>query len=308
MGITNFFKFVQKYSPSAIKIKNIKDFSNKIIGIDANLMIYKLILAIRKNGYDIKNDYTIVTHIHGLLLKFRKFEKHNITPIFVFDGKMPKIKKEEIIKRKINFEKLSEKFKNAKTDDEKKKYYFAKNIISEEELNECEYLINIFGYQVIHAKGEADAELAHLSKRKQIDYIASDDSDILIFGGENILKNFSTSDNKKIIEISRDIILKENEFTSKNLIQLGILLGSDYCDCGVAINKALKIIKNIDGVDNNCKDKCELAFNYFKDPGITKNIVINKKNKTNIGDLEEFLKIKNYSKLKINEIINKIKN
>ena len=78
MGIKNFFKVVRKYAPSAIKQTNITKYAGKKIGIDANLMLYKLIFAIRKHGYDLKNDGVITTHIHTTLLKLIAFKRYGI--------------------------------------------------------------------------------------------------------------------------------------------------------------------------------------------------------------------------------------
>ena len=49
MGIKNFMKITQKYSPKSIIYTKITDYKNKIMAIDANLMIYKMIFGIRKN-------------------------------------------------------------------------------------------------------------------------------------------------------------------------------------------------------------------------------------------------------------------
>lgn len=52
-------------------------------------------------------------------------------------------------------------------------------------------LIDAFGFEHHQAPGEAEAELAHLSKMATIDVILSDDVDSLLFGGVKILRNWS---------------------------------------------------------------------------------------------------------------------
>src|SRR6202012_3385430 len=200
MGIKNFTKLIKKYAPKAIKSKKISDYKNKIIGIDSNLLIYKLVYAIRRNGYDLKNNDKIVTHVHALLAKLLAFRKYKITPIFVFDGFAPEIKYTALKQREIIKKKIIDKYKGSKTKEGKRIYYYVKSDITSQEIEDCKNLINIFNYPIIDAPEEADAQLAELSKNKIIDYIASDDTDILLFGGKKILKNFSIAENKNIEE------------------------------------------------------------------------------------------------------------
>ena len=56
MGIKNLMKLIRKYASESIKKTKIDEYKDKIIGIDTNLMLYKLIYGIRTNGYDIKNN------------------------------------------------------------------------------------------------------------------------------------------------------------------------------------------------------------------------------------------------------------
>lgn len=167
MGIKNLKKVMDKYAPTAIKITNISDYKNKVLGIDMNNMIYKMIFAIRLNGYDIKNGDTIVTHIHSLLLKMQGFKKYNITPVFVFDGMPPKIKEETLKQRKEFQNFMKQKYYKAVTQDEKKKYYFMKSDISYKEITDCMELIKLFGYTIVESLEEADSQLADLIKKKE---------------------------------------------------------------------------------------------------------------------------------------------
>lgn len=304
MGIKNFFKFISKYSPESIEITNIKKYQNSIIGIDFNLMLYKLIFSIRRNGYDIKNNNIIVTHIHALLLKLIKFNQYNILAVFVFDGKPPNIKLNTLKKREIAWEKMAIKFKEAKNDEERKKYYYLSTGITDQEYIDCKNLIKIFGYPIIESIQEADSQLAYLSKNNLIDYIVSDDLDILLFGGKKILKKFSVNDNRKITqEINLDILKETTNFTQDDLIKLGILLGSDYCDNKtLSITKAYKYIINHGVIDN----KCDPAIRYFKNPKIKKINKINYTNDIQINKLIKFLELFQFDNKYINNVITKI--
>jgi flap endonuclease-1 len=292
MGIKNFTKFLKKYTPKSIKITKISDYKNKVIGIDANHFLYKLIFAIRARGYDIIHDNKKVTHLHALILKLYAFEKYNITPIFVYDGEPHYLKDEELKnrdeKRKEYINKLET--KNNKTDDDKRKLYYLNTWLTQEEIDETQELIKLFGYTVINSKTEADITLAQLSKENKINYIVSDDPDILFFGGKNILKNFNIS-NKPILQLELKKILKESKLSFNDFIYYGILLGCDYCkNISVSPVKAYNMIINKDINKANLKD----AYNYFTKQKKEKIIFENYKyNKNNLLDFIKKYKLKN---------------
>lgn len=310
MGVKNLIKLIEKYSPNAIKYTNITNYINKTIGIDANLLLYKLIYAIRANGYDITNNDTIVTHIHALLLKLIAFRRFNINPVFVFDSLAPEIKHFTLEERKKTKENLINKYKQSKTDKGKRIYYYIKSDISFQEIEDCRELINIFDYTIIDAKEEADAQLVQLYNARLIDFIVSDDMDILLFGGGILLKNFSVAENKKIQEITLDVILSDANINMDQLIQIGILMGTDYCNIKkFSASKAYQLIKKYGHINKIplIRHNCDQALDYFKNPPVFEidKIIINNNIKTR--DLINFLKKFNFKEKYINKIFGDIR-
>lgn len=319
MGIKDFFKVVRKYAPSAIKQTNITKYTGKRFGIDANLMIYKLILAIRKNGYDLKNNEIVTTHIHTMLLKLLAFKRYGIKPIFVFDGKPPEIKKKVLEDRDKHWSKLKEQYERAESEEEKKKYFQFYKEITKKEINDVMKLLLIFGCIVIKAKGEADPLLASLYKEGIIDYIVTDDPDILAFGGCIILKNFHVDKNKLIEEIDLKDILKGLSLNMDSLIDLVVLLGTDYCPKikGVGMVKAYSLIKkhgSLEEIKKNGDIKlpplCQKSREYYKNPPhVTiknKDKIVAKDIRVNKDKLIKFLEKFKYNEEKIKKIMDKI--
>lgn len=316
MGIKNLMKIVQRYAPKALKYTKIDKYKNKIIAIDANLMIYKIIFAIRMKGYDLKNGEIIVTHIYAILLKFEGFIKYNITPVFVFDGMAPKIK-ENTLKQRKEFQTFMQlKYYKAVTQDEKKKYYFMKSDITLEEIEQCMELIKLFNCTVVESVEEADSQLADLIKKDKVDYIATDDMDILVFGGTKILKNFTVADIKFIQEINLNVLKKEINLTQSQLIDLSILLGCDYCPSvsGIGTIGSYKYIQKYGDLDNIIKmENINLSYDYLKarkyfsdPPVIDSNTIKINKLKVNKPALIEFLKKFNYKDKWINNMFVKL--
>ncbi len=319
MGVNNLMNLIKTYAPKAIKYKNISDYKNKTLGIDANLMLYKIVMAIRRGGQDIKKGDVVTTHIHGLLQKIIGLRKYNITPVFVFDSSFPDIKKETLKKRKRVREGYKKKYDDAmimNLQDEKKKYFYLQSDITDKEIKDVRNLIKIFGYQIIDSKEEADSELAALSKKGVIDGVITDDLDILLFGGKNILKMFSIDKKKQIQEVDLDVLLKELDITQKQLIDIGIITGCDYCTKvkGIGPIKAYKLIKEYKSLDNLKKRKIigldfdhRIVRDYFINPPINKQKILKyKKARLDAYRLTKYLESFGYTLDDINKLLKKV--
>jgi len=309
MGIKNFTKFLEKYAPNSIKHTKITDYIGETIGIDANLLLYKLIYGIRVNGYDIMNGKIIVTHIHSLLLKLLAFRRYNIYPVFVFDTGAPEIKYKTFEERKRVKQKLIETYQVATTDKGKRIYYYVKSDITDQEVQDCKDLIKIFGYNIVDAKEEADAQLAQLYKNRSVTSIASDDMDILLFGGGILLKNFTINEHKKIKEINLSDVLDEANLTMDELISLGILLGTDYCDNKrVSPTKAYQLVKKYEHINEieSIGHNCDNAIDYFKNPPVNDIHTVDEISDLKTRELFDFLKKFNFSEKYIGKIFKSV--
>jgi flap endonuclease-1 len=303
MGIKNFTNVIKKYSPDSIINIKITDLSNKKLAIDANLMIYKSIYAIRKHiGKDITNSINgkeiKITHIYTMFFKLFGFRKYNITPIFVFDGRPHTLKFDTLQVRKDTKQIIKEKYDQAIDKIEQKKYYFMAEGITNKQIDECKKLIQLFGYSYLNSPEEADSQCAQLLKEKIVDGIVTDDSDILLFGGNNIIKNFTITTKNKMQIINLKTILKDFKFTQKQLIELGILLGSDYSKTvkGIGAITAYKLLQKYGSIKNIIKNglidkdyNYENVVEYFEKPKVLKNNQQLKAQNINIEMLKRYL-------------------
>ena len=307
MGVPLLTTIIKKYAPDKIKQMSIKDYKDKIFAIDANLLIYKNVFAIRKNGYDIKNDDIIVTHIHSMLLKLIGLKKYNIFCIFVFDGWMPDIKQKTMKARKNLRKVFKKKYNEAKTQDEKKKFFYLKADITKKEIEDCKKLIKIFGFPIYQSEGEADKDLAAISKTCSDVYVVSEDMDILAFGGKKLVKKFSVSASKKLLEIDLDDLLSKLEFNQEMLIKLVILLGCDYCNKIEKIGpiSAYKLVKN---KKNVTIDEQVKKYYMSAEPNESHNLSNFNEYNIDIKQLIKFLKKNKYKKNFIDKTIGKIYN
>jgi len=322
MGIKGLYKFIQKYAPSAIKELKSEDLQCKSIAFDTSIILYQFVTAIRNTGIDLTNKQGIITsHIHAIIIKTLSFLKKKFNPIYVFDGKPPSIKMDTLKERlKIRQDALTS-LENDELDEETKiKLLKQSVVITGRQTDECKEILNLIGIPVINGLEEADSQCAYLSKNDLVDYVASEDMDLLTFGTKKLLRNINGS---KIIEITLSKILEETGLTYNQFIDVCILLGCDYCPTinGIGMSKALiliqkygsldeliklseiKIGKKLIIIDNEFKEKYIIAKQYFLNPPIHKIEETIKWNKPDLNKLSKLLSEKySYSDFTIQKI------
>jgi DNA excision repair protein ERCC-5 len=112
-------------------------------------------------------------------------------------------------------------------------------------------LLLLFGIPYVDAPAEAEAQCVALEKLGLVDGIVTEDSDVFVFGGENIYRNIF--DEMKFVELylARDAKM-ELGLSSNDFIALAMLLGSDYTSGvkGVGIVNGMEILQAFPVQDN----------------------------------------------------------
>ncbi|KAG0683221.1 DNA repair protein rad2 [Pichia californica] len=112
--------------------------------------------------------------------------------------------------------------------------------VSTNMITDVQDLLSRFGIPFITAPMEAEAQCAELELIGLVDGIITDDSDCFLFGGDKIYKNLFNE--KNFVECYQDNdILEELGLDRSNMIELAILLGSDYTDGIKGIGKVMAI-------------------------------------------------------------------
>ncbi|XP_050361746.1 DNA excision repair protein ERCC-5 homolog [Nymphalis io] len=115
--------------------------------------------------------------------------------------------------------------------------------ITAEITKEAQELLQVFGIPYIVAPMEAEAQCAFLENVKLTDGTITDDSDIWLFGGQTVYKNFFNQ-KKHVLQYLSERIEKSFNLTREQLILLALLVGSDYTTgvAGVGPVTALEIL------------------------------------------------------------------
>jgi flap endonuclease-1 len=240
----------------------LEDLSGKTIAIDAFNTLYQFLAIIRQpDGTPLKDRTGRVTsHLSGLLYRTSNLVELGIKPIYVFDGNPPILKREEIRRRKqVKVEAAVHYEKAIARGDTVKARMFAQATASLKDYmkEDAHRLLDLMGLPWVQAPSEGEAQAAHMTKRRDADYCASQDYDSLLFGAPTLLRNVTVSGRRKLpsknvyIDVVPELfvlerVLKECGITYEQLIDVGILIGTDFNPNGIkglGPKTALKLVK-----------------------------------------------------------------
>jgi flap endonuclease-1 len=250
-------------------VVRLEDLSGKSIAIDAYNALYQFLAIIRQpDGTPLKDSTgRITSHLSGLLYRTSNLVEIGIKPIYVFDGAPPALKEVEIKRRmKVKEEALIkyEQALKAGRIEEARTYAQATSRLKDYMADDSKRLLDLMGIPWIQAPSEGEAQAAHLTKRRDADYCASQDYDSLLFGAPKLVRNVTISGRRKLpskniyIEVVPEVVelesvLKECGITYEQLIDVGILIGTDFNPDGVkglGPKTALKLIKDHGNLEN----------------------------------------------------------
>ncbi len=228
---------------------DLKNLSGKSIAIDAYNALYQFLAIIRQpDGTPLKDSTGKVTsHLSGLFYRTANLAQMGIKPVYVFDGTPPALKEVEIKRRTRIKEKALVHYERALKEgkiEEARTYAQATSRLKDYMTDDSKRLLTQMGVPWIQAPSEGEAQAAYLAKKGNTDYCASQDYDSLLFGAPRLVRNVTISGRRKLprknvyIEVTPQIVeldqvLKQLNITHKQLIDVGILVGTDFNPDGV---------------------------------------------------------------------------
>ena len=244
---------------TAVKLE---DLGGKSIAIDAYNALYQFLAIIRQpDGTPLKDNAGRVTsHLSGLLYRTSNLVEMGIKPIYVFDGTPPALKEVEIKRRAKVKEEAAVRYEKALKEgkmEEARVYAQATSRLKDYMADDSKKLLDLMGIPWVQAPSEGEAQAAHMVKNGHADYCASQDYDSLLFGAPKLIRNVTISGRRRLpsknvfVEVVPEIVqldhvLKECGITYEQLIDVGILIGTDFNPDGIeglGPKTALKLIK-----------------------------------------------------------------
>ncbi|KAK8084174.1 hypothetical protein PG996_002955 [Apiospora saccharicola] len=259
MGIKQLFSIIKDEAPDAIKEGDIKNQFGRKVAIDAfvsqcpfsSMSIYSFLIAVRSEGQQLMNEEGQTTsHLMGMFYRTLRMVDNGIKPLYVFDGKPPKLKSGELAKRfqrKAEANEGMEEAKETGTAEDVEKFSRRTVRVTREHNEECQRLLKLMGIPYIIAPTEAEAQCAVLARAGKVYAAASEDMDTLCFDSPILLRHMTYSEQRKepVQEIHLERVLEGLGMERKQFVDLCILLGCDYLDPvpKVGPSTALKLIR-----------------------------------------------------------------
>ena len=236
--------------------------SGKSVAIDAYNALYQFLAIIRQpDGTPLKDSSgRITSHLSGLFYRTVNLVEKGVKVAYVFDGAPPTLKEVEIKRRaRVKAEALVkyEQAVKAGKMEQARSYAQMTSKLKDYMPEDSKRLLTELGVPWIQAPSEGEAQAAYLTRKGASDYCGSQDYDSLLFGAKALVRNITISGRRKLprknvyVEVVPEVmkldhVLKELEVTREQLIDVAMLVGTDFNPDGVkgiGPKTALKLIK-----------------------------------------------------------------
>lgn len=216
-----------------------------------------------------------------------RMRENGIKPVYVFDGKPPSMKGDELKKRKEARDKAQRAMEDAqKADNVEVAVQMERRLtkVTKEHSEEAKRLLRLMGVPCVDATCEAEATAAELCKAGKVYAVATEDMDALCFGTPRLVRGLHHAESRKlpVREFRLPVALEDMEMNMDEFIDMCILCGCDYTTSirGIGPSKAFKGIKehkNIETMIKNLEKRYTVPenFNYvgaremFQKPDVT---------------------------------------
>jgi len=312
---------------------DLKSLSGKSIAIDAYNALYQFLAIIRQPDGTPLKDHTgrTTSHLSGLLYRTSNLVEMGIKPVYVFDGVPPALKEVEIKRRMRVREEATVKYERALRAgriDEARTYAQATSRLKDYMKEDAVRLLILLGIPWVQAPSEGEAQAAYLARKGDTNLCASQDYDSLLFSAPQLVRNVTISGRRKlprkrvyiqvmpeIVELDR--VLKELDVTHQQLIDIGILLGTDFNPEGVkgiGPKTALKLIKKYGSLENLIPTLKEAEFKVepqrireiFLSPKVTDQYQLAWKEPDTRGAIDFLCHERDFSKERVQKALDKM--
>lgn len=239
-----------------------EELSGKAVAIDAYNALYQFLATIRGASGEPLMDRKgrVTSHLSGLLYRTSSLVERGVKPVYVFDGEPPALKEAELKRRmKIKEEavvKYEEALKRGDLEGARRYAQMAARL-KDEMVEDAKRLLSLLGVPWVQAPSEGEAQAAHMAAKGDVWTASSQDYDSLLFGAPRLVRNLTITGRRKLpkksayIEVEPELVelgraLNELGLTREQLVELGILVGTDFNPDGVkgiGPKTALKLLK-----------------------------------------------------------------
>jgi flap endonuclease-1 len=239
----------------------LQELRGKKIAVDAMNFLYQFLSIIRQRDGELLRDSKgrITSHLSGLFYRTANLIEAGILPIYVFDGEPPRLKQRTVEERRALRTKAEEEWAKAVAEgriEDARKFAQRAGRIDMKMIEQAKSLLGYMGVPWVQAPSEGEAQAAYIASRGDAWGVASQDFDALLFGSPLLIRNLAITGRRKLpgkdvyIEVEPEVVelervLGELQITREQLIDIGILVGTDFNEGikGIGPKKALELIR-----------------------------------------------------------------
>jgi len=259
----------------------LEQMSGKILAVDAYNALYQFLAIIRQpNGTPLRDhNGRITSHLSGILYRTANLTEKGIKVTFVFDGKPPELKRQEILKRRDLKSEAKARYERAIKEgriEEARTYAQATSQIKDTMVNDAKTLLDALGISWLQAPSEGEAQAAYIAAQGDAWGVASQDHDSLLFGTPRMVKNLAITGRRKLprrdayVEVEPKVIelpniLRDISLTREQLVDVGILIGTDFNPDGIkgiGPKTALKLIQENGNIEKAIKNRSDIEISF----------------------------------------------
>lgn len=267
------------------KKTTLDELSGKTFAVDAFNALYQFLAIIRgPTGAPLMDRQGRVTsHLSGLLYRTTNLAERGIRLVYVFDGIPPTLKEVEIKRRRAVKEEAVVKYETAIRKGEvaeARKLAQATASLKDTMIDDAHRLLQYLGVPTVQAPSEGEAQAAYMNARGDVSAAVSQDYDSLLFGANMLVRNLAITGRRKLpmreayVQVDPETVNLDNtlstlELTREQLIDLGILIGTDFNPDGfkgIGPKTAIKLIRE----NGSIEDIARKTQDFTPPPNLTK--------------------------------------
>jgi flap endonuclease-1 len=225
------------------------DLAGSVVAVDAHNWLYRYLTTTVKFTRDAAYttaDGEEVANLIGVVQGLPKFLEHDVTPVFVFDGGVTDLKEAEVEQRREQREKYEEQLEQAREEGdsvEVAKLDSRTQRLTDTIVDTTRELLALLDVPVVDAPAEGEAQAARMARAGTVDYAGTEDYDALLFGSPLTLRQLTSKGDPECMDL--DATLSEHDLTWEQLVDVGILCGTDFNEgvTGIGPKTAVKTVR-----------------------------------------------------------------
>ena len=222
----------------------LEDLSGWKLAVDGYNTLYQFLAIIRgMDGGHLKDSKGRVTsHISGLFYRNINLLELGMKLVYVFDGKPPELKTEEIRRRSEQRREAKDQYLRAlQAGDmaQARKYAEASTVLRRDMVTDAKDLLEAMGIPWVDAPSEGEAQASRMAMEGTVNAVASQDHDSLVFGAPVLVRNVTISGKRRLPSkgivinvqperIRLSSVLESTGLSREQLVDFAILLGTDF--------------------------------------------------------------------------------